>query len=262
MALTWKDNSVVVSGERNGAVHLTDVRVASSVHRLHHWDSVNGLAARYGRNENHILLSGLRSMSLYDLRYSKAAKPRPTKRRHEHKSKPIQTFEPTKPLLNFHVPEHGWSSYYTTGNSLAYSPSLDIAVLTSQATKTNSMSKRDPMRQGAATIYQVSSGRILPSPLTSTFYDQAITGVSFARLRDGPESILVGTESSLEEWSVDLPTRQTDVTDLRLPGHKETSDTFNDGQLHRNFSLGEQCFPPDPQSDMNEKWARGDHGPA
>lgn len=222
-----------MSGQRNGAVNLTDLRAPETVHRLQHSSAVNGITTR-SRSANHIIVSGLLTTCLYDLRYSRAPT-RPTstnrqrsKSRNRH-SIPIPASEP---LVAFHVPPDRRSELYPdTGNSLTYLSDLDIVAL---STSLSSPSQHTPNR---VTLYHASTGRIASSPLTDYSFSHPILGVEARRMRDGQESIMMLTGKQLIEWTVDTA-REPDETSLQ-------------------YELERAQFPPNSQTGIETKYSAG-----
>lgn len=231
-----------MSGTRDGIVYFTDQREPAAVARLKHSSAINGIVN--ARSTNHIIVSGLQSISLYDLRYTKAvAKPIRKGKKRIKVSNP-----PTQPLVPFHFPEERQSDFYGTGKPIVYLPSHDIAVVASYRSPLPSNSQNAPAAaQDIITLYDASKGQILSSPLISTTFTDPITGLATGRLRDGPESIFVSTRKRLYEWAVDIPDEEI-----------ETPRTAQ--QQNKVFVGGHGAFPPDFSPGIAELWRRGDRG--
>lgn len=243
IVVTFKDTNVVMSGERSGAINFTDVRVPSTVHRMHHSSGPNGIVL--GRNTNQIIVSGLGTIALYDLRYTKAVNQKKRRRTNEK-------FTSSKPLIPFYVPRSHKSNRYTPGKNLAYSRNLDIAVVACQGTAPNAG------HTGGVLLYDASTGQLLDSPI-SGYGLESMRGVAIARVRDGPESIFVGEERRLHEYRVDYLTAGT------TGGGESAFQGVENGVKKRSFDLrdlGRERFPLDAKLGAAENWIRGDMGPA
>jgi hypothetical protein len=81
MAVSFKDESVLLAGMRSGTVWLMDLRTRDATSRLRHGSGVT--ATRTLLNDNYIAVRGLETMSIYDLRFTPLS---------ESLSKPYMTF--------------------------------------------------------------------------------------------------------------------------------------------------------------------------
>jgi WD40 repeat protein len=81
MAVSFKDENVLLAGMRSGTVWLVDLRTYDATSRLKHGSGVT--ATRTLLNDNYIVVRGLETMSIYDLRFSPLS---------ESLSKPYMTF--------------------------------------------------------------------------------------------------------------------------------------------------------------------------
>lgn len=281
MTVSFLDNNIVMSGDRSGALNFSDIRSNGHVHRLQHSSAINGIVAR---NKEQIIVSGLQTVALYDIRYLKG-KP---KRKHpdncpkcnsvrknmRHPAKrhcTFTAFPPTQPLVKYHVPEDHHSHYYTNaGKSLAYMPSVDITVVVSHRSGNTYQKQTDmygyPRSADRVTLYQASTGRILPSSLSEIVYDTEILQVGAYRMRDGPESILLCTRDRIEEWRVDMPRNgQTEGDDPEIRSTRRSKQQAIGTPIRQEnlqYVLMKDRFPPDAEKDMAGLWDAGDRGPA
>jgi hypothetical protein len=81
MAVSFKDESVLLAGTRSGTVWLMDLRTRDATTRLRHGSGVT--ATRTLSNDNYVVVRGLETMSIYDLRFTPLS---------ESLSKPYMTF--------------------------------------------------------------------------------------------------------------------------------------------------------------------------
>lgn len=242
MAVAFQeDPRIVMSGQRNGKVVFTDIRVstreAASMHRLHHYrknSGVNGLMT--ARHPNQIIVSSLRGTSLYDLRYT--PKPRPTK----------GNDWASKPLVNFGIPKECLNTQYGQGKPLAYMKSLDIAIITSHRADPKDLSVEE-QGYGQVTLYQASTGRALATPRLQNLRLHDINDVVVGRVRDGMESIFVGTSSRLFEFNIDLSPKDHSLS---------FSTPRGDERITTMPVIGRDCFPPNSRPDIVELWDHGD----
>lgn len=236
MAVAFQDSHIVMSGQRSGRVNFTDTRAPGSVYRIQHSSAVNGIAT--ARTYNHIIVSGLLTTNMYDLRYTKAIDQaqlkKPKKQAKYHGQIPW-----SEPFVRFHVPDDRLSSHYGRGKPLAYLFSHDIAAV---ATRRPTLLGRPP--QDRVTLYQASTGRVLQSPLTNAEPFAQIHDIAVGRVRDGPESIFVATARMLYEWNVDL-----------LYGGERDEEIGE-------YELGTEDFPPESEPTVVELWDKGDNGPS
>jgi hypothetical protein len=81
MAVSFKDENVLLAGMRSGTVWLMDLRTRDATSRLRHGIGVT--ATRTLLNDNYVVVRGLDKMSIYDLRFTPLS---------ESLSKPYMTF--------------------------------------------------------------------------------------------------------------------------------------------------------------------------
>lgn len=237
--VNFQDSNIIMSGERSGAVNFTDVRAPSTVHRLHHSSAVNGIVT--GRNANHIIVSGLGTVAVYDLRYSKAIRSK--------RKKYGRVFSPSKPLVSFHVPRTHRSEHYSPGKNLAYSSNLDVAFVACQTSRT----------AAGILLYNASTGRILDSPMSKDRFEHT-RGIAIARVRDGPESVFVGEAGGLHEYAVDKLFQEEGLGLHSSNGRpKETLNQSIGAEKVSNLETDR--FPRDAELGMAELWRSGDRGP-
>lgn len=249
MAVAFQDPNIVMSGQRSGRVNFTDIRAPGSIHRIQHSSAVSGITT--ARTANHIIVSGLLTTNMYDLRYTKAVDYTHSKK-HRKQAKGQSHVPLSNPFVRFHVPNDRQSTSYGIGKPLGYLASHDIAVVASR----RAALARQPA-QNKVTLYQASTGKILQSPLTEFQTPADIHGIVVGRVRDGPKSIFVATAKKLFEWNVDLP---YDKIIMKGMGPREPRpDCLND---EWTYQLGAEFFPPDSdRSAIVKRWNFGDHGP-
>ena len=236
MVVEFRDENIIMSGQRNGRINLSDHRSRSTVTRLKHSSGVTGLSDT--KNPHHVLVSGWPTTSLYDLRYVKLAQHDRIKRkgRFPDKLKTSQT------VLEFHVPEERRPQFYGVGKALAYIRDLDIAVITSARRSQEERWSEEHM----VTVYDASTGRILPSPLSAQRFEH-IDEVRTGRLSDGPESILIRDNRKIWQWSI-----------FSDPDEFEQRSVSTSS---KQYMFGKDRFPPNNSLGMPEKWKKGNEGP-
>jgi len=175
MTVSYRDRYTIMSGSRSGRVRFADTR-GGSLNRLRHSSAVN--AIRTLNDNNYVLVSGLQSMSLYDLRYT----PTPNRYR-KQKSK-----APTTPYILFNIPQNRMSDRY----GLGFDMDSELGIV---ASATSSGSSHH------VSLYSVHTGKKMrDSPLNKSF-DNPITCIKMTRVRDGPKSILLASGGQIEEWT-------------------------------------------------------------
>ncbi|OQV06509.1 hypothetical protein CLAIMM_11066 [Cladophialophora immunda] len=188
MKATFKDHNVVMGGTRSGKLLLSDIRAPppptkggrTTATRLQHSDAITGLAAL--PDGNRILLSGLRSMKIYDLRFA----PAPTPLCHLPRS---NSFQASPAVLSFHVPATHQHRWY--GMSFAYDPELNVVLRTST----------DDHKNHRAALWSAATGRLLQSPLNNHRFDSPVECAAIVRVRDGPKSIFISSGKEITEWT-------------------------------------------------------------
>ncbi|KIW79688.1 hypothetical protein Z517_06302 [Fonsecaea pedrosoi CBS 271.37] len=185
---TFKDHNVIMGGARSGKLLLCDIRAPppstkggrTTATRLQHSDAVTNLAAL--PDGNRILISGQRSVKIYDLRFA----PPPTLKSHLPRA---NTYKASPAVLTFNVPETHQHSWY--GVSFAYDPELNIVLRTST----------DGYKNNCVALWSASTGRMLPGPLNNHRFESSVACVAIARVRDGPKSIFVSCDGVITEWT-------------------------------------------------------------
>lgn len=240
VVVAFRDENVIMSGKRNGIVNFTDHRFPTTVARLKHSSAVTGITQ--ARSSNHVLVSGMQSTAVYDLRAVKAvevtALPQGSGQKKRRKAKPT-TIQASRPVISFYVPEERYSDFYRNSKALAYIPHHDIAAVTTHRSRAI-----DSQTESLVTLYDASTGRILPSPLMRAKFD-SINGLVAGRVRDGPPSIFVSTPYCIQEWAVELPSSRVEelVTERAVP-----------------LLLNKDCFAFGARPGIASLWASGDSG--
>ncbi|KAK5096253.1 hypothetical protein LTR24_002659 [Lithohypha guttulata] len=250
MAVAFQDPNIVMSGQRSGRINFTDIRAPGSVHRIQHSSAVSGITT--ARTTNHIIVSGLSTTNMYDLRYTKSIDHSRSKK-HRKQAKSQSGVPLSIPFVRFHVPDDRLSKSYGLGKPLGYMPSHDIAVVASHQA---SLARRPA--QNKVTLYHASTGKILQSPLTDFQTSTDIHNIVVGRVRDGPESIFVATAKALFEWSADLPYDET------IKGGMRPQSPHPDWLDELTYELGpeKEFFPPDSDGyEIVKEWTKGDTGP-
>ncbi|KIW68369.1 hypothetical protein PV04_04322 [Phialophora macrospora] len=186
MKIRFLDSNVLMCGTRSGKVLLLDLRepplsrtrVAST--RIQHSSAITNLRAL--ADGSSVLLAGLASTSVYDLRFT----PPPGMKWHiPH----LDTHSPA--VLSFDIPVTRRQKQYDLG--WAYDPELNIVVSAST----------DYVKNHRVGIWNASTGRMVPSPLNEFVFDRPVKCAEIARVRDGPKSILLSGPfaGSIMEWS-------------------------------------------------------------
>lgn len=292
VAFSATDPNLVMLGARQGEVLFSDLRADEIVHRLQHSSGVMDMTSRT-RAPNQLIVQGLSSTGLYDLRYCKPI-PLPRDHRHHHdsdhqtsmqnvdfdftrhtkaaKHKQSRTYDrrnplETQPLVNFYTSTSHNSHFFLPGRSLAYLPSLDLAV-TSTTTATSTQHPNNLL-----TIYDVSTGRILSPPKS---YKGEIRGLLAQRTQPGnAESIFVLTPEKVDEWTVlndhrsssssstkpslnEHPSRtgsrntSTDTDEVEMDDEDQNErDTQRGG---KEYIIGKTRFPDPFVSGLNQIW--------
>ena len=187
MKINFKDHNILMGGTRSGKVLLFDIREPpsekggrSSATRIQHSSAINALNAL--PDGHTILISGLTSMSLYDLRYT----PSPTLKCHLPRSNAYRN-SPT--VLDFNIPETRTQNQYGLG--FAYEPELNVLVRAST----------DYVKNHRVGLWDVRTGRLMRSPLNEHRFEQPVVCAQIARVRDGPKSILLSDGARIWEWA-------------------------------------------------------------
>ncbi|KIX94097.1 uncharacterized protein Z520_10123 [Fonsecaea multimorphosa CBS 102226] len=189
MTATFKDRNTVMGGTRSGKMLLCDIRAPpprntsgrATATRLQHGDAVMGLAA-LPDGGNRILISGLRSMKIYDLRFT----PPPTLVCHLPRS---NSFKASPSVLTFNIPATHQSRRY--GMSFCYDPELNIVL----------RSSTDDHKNHRAALWSATTGRLLPGPLNNHRFESPIDCAAMVRVRDGPKSIFISSDKLITEWT-------------------------------------------------------------
>lgn len=281
------DPNLVMLGARQGEVLFSDLRADEIVHRLQHSSGIMDMTSRT-RAPNQLIVQGLSSTSLYDLRYCKPIlppqnhhqhqsqddsipnldfllnlPPKPpkqkqprtsTKNKHAHHQNPLTT----TPLLTFHTSNPHKSHFFLPGRSLAYLPSLDLAITSS----TTAISSQHP--HNYLTIHDVSSGRTIAQPKA---YKGAIHSVLAHRTRPGnAESIFVLTPDRVEEWAVlgGHASRSGSGSNTRdsIDGDEDADEAASESEKQnqkmkpkqKELVVGKDKFPDEFVLGLNQTW--------
>ena len=179
-----RNRQIVYTGARDGRIHVFDIRSGGGTLRLSHNSAINALHAL---NDSLVLVHGLMTTSIYDLRYAKQPDRIPwNKYTAMYKNPHI----PTTPYLGFAVPLKRRSDQYGCG--FAYDSELDVVAIASSSA----------MYKHYITLYSANTGRVLPSSLMEQEFPSPVTCLDFGRLGDGPNSLFMGCQGLIGEWSV------------------------------------------------------------
>ena len=179
--------NMLFCGDRSGKVLLSDLRAGGSILRVGHDSAVSAIRAI---NESLLLVHGLTSTSIYDLRYAKP--PAISSKAFSTSGAPgRRCFTPTTPYLSFAVPVDRQSDRYGTG--FAFDSEMNIAAIGSS----------NNLHGHRVTVYSVSTGRPITgySPLLHRPWAEQVTCLDFARLRDGPKSLISRSGRFVDEWT-------------------------------------------------------------
>jgi hypothetical protein len=175
---------VVMVGDRSGSVIFGDLRANGGVMRMNHGSGVS--AVRRMRNENLVLVNGLKGVSAYDLRYPTASKKGGGGKRHgyeEHLS---------LEAIRFDVPFGMQQKRYGLG--FDYDEEMNLMV----AASTDFM---DCNRVG---MWDCGTGKnIQDGALTEERFGNAVTGLQWVDIRGtGPygKSVVSMSAGTVEEW--------------------------------------------------------------
>lgn len=214
MATRFKDEHILMTGARSGKLRLTDTRLSGqhrpTVLRLQHSCAISGI--RPLSDGNRVLVNGLADMKIYDLRFapeptkttSTSTNPPPeerhttwrttrhSKRRQRDPAPPLQphqhAFATTPAVLTFNVPPTRRQNRYGLG--FAYDAELDIVLSAST----------DHHNNHRVGLWSASTGQLLRSPLNDRQFASRVTCADFARVRDGPKSILLAYDHGVTEF--------------------------------------------------------------
>ena len=197
MQITFKDHNILIGGTRSGKLLLYDIREPpsdmggrSSAARVQHASGISALHAL--SDGDTILVSGLSSTSLYDLRYT----PAPSLKCHLPRSN-AYCYSPS--ILDFDIPSTHQQTQYGLG--IAYDPELNILVRAST----------DNVRNHRVGIWNVRTGRLMKrSRLSEHRFGQPVICADIVRVRDGPKSILLSDSVRIYEWSAQGGDRDED----------------------------------------------------
>ena len=250
MTVAFQDAHIVMSGQRSGRILFSDTRAPRSVYRIQHSSAVSGIAT--AKTLNHIMVNGLQTAAMYDLRYTKAIDNVRSKRSKKHvqneKNAPVSA-----PFVCFAVPKDRTSTHYGRAKPLAYLQSHDIAVVSNVRG-----SVLGNPAENRVTLYQASTGRVLPSPLNSYMFSSPQI-IAVGRVRAGPESIFVATDKELFEWNVDLSMRNENLDgDAIFASSRKLGPGIPD---ENTIALGSKPFPYNSRPDIVKLWDAGNNGP-
>ncbi|ETI24398.1 hypothetical protein G647_03767 [Cladophialophora carrionii CBS 160.54] len=198
MKVHFLDHNVLMCGTRSGKMLLLDVRepppaskarVGAST-RIQHSSAITNMRALpdgVGPSSSHILLAGLGSTSVYDLRFT----PPPCLKCHLPRA---NSYRQSRPLVCFDIPVPRRQSHYGLG--WAYDPELNLVVAAST----------DYVDNHRVGVWNAGTGRMVAaaSPLNEFVFSAPVTCVEVARVRDGPKSVLLscaGVGGGVIEWS-------------------------------------------------------------
>jgi hypothetical protein len=192
-AVWFKDNNVLLHGARNGQLRMADLRFIPrpgfSDLRVQH-DSAISHIRTVGPHQ--VLVHGLKSTSLYDLRWCPqprmSTNNRPMDPRHQERNMRAPTYNSSQPYLTFHVPEIRRQNRYGLG--FAYDAELNIVLGAST----------DFHRNHRVNLWDASTGRLLQSPLVEHTFEQPVTCAQVVDLRPQAKSFLLATNGVVQEW--------------------------------------------------------------
>ncbi|KAL1981019.1 hypothetical protein VTN96DRAFT_3243 [Rasamsonia emersonii] len=175
-AVEWLTSDVIVSGLRNSAILLYDIRSNGWSERLQHAHSV---AKVRKVDEYRLVVAGYKSLEMYDLRYPKngmQTKPRPNAKGHTS----------TKPYLSF--PDYDSELMH----QIDISQELGLLASCTDYHKIQ--------------LYSLADGSLVPSPVSSYQHFHPISRICFENgdypVRDGQASrLLVSSGAVIEEWT-------------------------------------------------------------
>lgn len=184
----WQGRNVVSAGNRSGDVVFVDIRSEGWVNRLKLKLAVSAIRSI---NEHQVVIRSFDSMNLYDLRYASSGR-----------SKVL-----TKPWLSF---QEYKSTLRPTGN-FDYDETLGMIVTGkldyAQQRRCPNLSKGILLtliasgQPNRATIYSISTGKVVPTKLNSQTVADELTDLRFARSKRDAPSLLVAHGSIVEEWA-------------------------------------------------------------
>ena len=185
MSVAFKDANVFMAGSRNGNVLFGDVRGGSAV-RLRHSSAVSGLRAL--RQDHHVLVAGLQTVCVYDLRWPSTKSDVPLTVAHPGKSGSPSS----KPVLRFDLPFSLTQKRYGLG--FDYDRDMNVVALAST----------DLYRRNKVTLWNASSGKVIEDGvLHHKEWKEHIGTLQFVELEEGaPRSLVLSRGDSLEAWNV------------------------------------------------------------
>ncbi|EXJ60744.1 hypothetical protein A1O7_04897 [Cladophialophora yegresii CBS 114405] len=187
MKVHFLDHNVLMCGTRSGKMLLLDVREAPSSFsttrlRIQHSSAITNMRALAGQS---ILLAGLGSTGVYDLRIT----PRPSPKCHLPRA---NSYRHSRPVVAFDISATRRQSQYGLG--WAYDPELNLVVAAST----------DYVANHRVGVWNAGTGKMVASPLNEFVFSKPVVCAEVARVRDGPKSVLLslpGLGGGIMEWS-------------------------------------------------------------
>jgi hypothetical protein len=186
LRIAYKDHNVILGGTRSGKLLLFDVRIPPSESlrtavRVQHSAAITSLFP-LGSDQNAILATGIPHCSVYDLRYT----PSPVLKCHMPRS---NTYHHTKPTLNLSIPDSRQQIRFGLG--ISYDPELNVLLSAST----------DFHHNHRVGLWDVSTGKMLNSPLSKMKFQDAIICSQIVDYRDGRKSIVLSDGKKFWEWN-------------------------------------------------------------
>lgn len=179
----FKDNNVLLFGARSGWLRFADLRFTrqfdQSVLRMQH-DSAISHIRTIGPHQ--VLVHGLKSTSLYDLRWCPDPEAPNTDSHRSSKTTLSQAY------LTFNVPETRRQNRYGLG--FAYDPELNVVLSAST----------DFHNNHRVSLWDASTGQLLQSPLCDHTFEQPVTCAQVVDLRPQAKSFLLASNGVVQEW--------------------------------------------------------------
>ena len=176
LTVAFKDDFILMTGHRSGFIYFIDHREPQScTARLLHDSPVNALMCL--KHDHLVLVNGMTTTKLYDLRYVAA----PTKRQRR-----------SKPFLTFAI---GSRTSDRLGLGLDYYQELNIVAIASSRIGSHHV-----------TFYSTRTGKVIPSALNDAEFGGPIPCLKFDESQTRPRSLLMipdAQERKVIAWSCD-----------------------------------------------------------